>query len=133
VKAGADHAGRTGCRLRYSKVDPRSAERHWTVFYQTIAVKRRTVQDWQSVWGIQLDVTQAEAMRRSGAWHGRALTDFFDPHADGHPERTAIIASHGETGEVVRISYAELSSAANKITLGLHVLGIRRGSGLPGS
>src|SRR4029077_8422476 len=61
------------------------------------------------------------------AWHDKVLTDFFEPHAAAYPERTAIVASRGDTGEIIRVSYAQLVRAADKIALGLHVLGIRRG------
>jgi cyclohexanecarboxylate-CoA ligase len=66
-------------------------------------------------------------MGRIGAWHAKVLTDFFDMHAATHPDQTAIVASRGDTGEVVRISYAHLSHAADKIALGLRDLGVRRG------
>jgi len=55
------------------------------------------------------------------------LTDFFDPHAIEHPERIAIVALRGDTGEVLRISCAQLSRSADKIALGLCDLGVRQG------
>ena len=85
------------------------------------------MQERQADWGIQRDSVRAEAMRLSGAWHGKVLTDFFDPHAAASPERKAIVASRGDVGEVTRISYAQLAGAADKIAFGLRGLGVRRG------
>jgi cyclohexanecarboxylate-CoA ligase len=85
------------------------------------------MQGRQTDWGIQLDAARATAMRRSGAWHDKVLTEFFQPHAAAHPERTAIVASRGDTGEITRVTYAQLAGAADKIALGLHALGIQRG------
>jgi hypothetical protein len=47
------------------------------------------MQGRQTDWAIQLDAARAPAMRRSGAWHDKVLTEFFQPHAAAHPERTA--------------------------------------------
>jgi cyclohexanecarboxylate-CoA ligase len=85
------------------------------------------MQGRQTDWGIQLDAARATAMRRSGAWHDKVLTEFFQPHAAAHPERTAIVAARGDTGEITRVTYAQLAGAADKIALGLHALGIQRG------
>ncbi len=85
------------------------------------------MQNQQAEWGIRLDPARAAAMRRTGAWRDSLLTDLFEPSATAHPERTAIVASRGDTGETIRVSYAQLAHAADQIALGLHVLGIRRG------
>ena len=85
------------------------------------------MQEWQADWDIRLDADRAATMRRSGAWHGRVLTDYFNPHASAHPDRTAIVAFRGDIGDVVRISYGQLSCAADKIALTLRALGVRRG------
>ncbi len=66
-------------------------------------------------------------MRTAGAWHDRILTDFFDRNAAAHPEATAVAAWSGESGMIARLSYAELATAADRIALGLYVLGIGKG------
>ncbi len=62
------------------------------------------MQEHQTDWDIQLDAARATAMRRSGAWHDKVLTEFFQPHAAAHPQRTAIVASRGDTGEITRVT-----------------------------
>ena len=78
-------------------------------------------------WAIDLDAGRINAMRGSGAWHDRILTDFFDHNVAVHPDATAIVAASSDTGQLSTVSYAELAVAADRIALGLYALGIRKG------
>jgi cyclohexanecarboxylate-CoA ligase len=81
----------------------------------------------QSSWGINLTAERIAAMRASGAWHDRILTDFFDRHAAEQPDATAIVAWTGDDRVRTEKTYAELAAASVRIALGLHALGIRKG------
>src|ERR1700677_2945741 len=86
-----------------------------------------TMEDHHENWGVHLDAARIAAMRGCGAWHGQILTDFFDLNATAHPDATAVVTSIGDTGEITTTSYGELALAADRIALGLHTIGIRRG------
>jgi cyclohexanecarboxylate-CoA ligase len=85
------------------------------------------MEDHHENWGVHLDAARIAAMRGCGAWHGQILTDFFDLNATAHPDATAVVTSIGDTGEITTTSYGELALAADRIALGLHTIGIRRG------
>jgi cyclohexanecarboxylate-CoA ligase len=78
-------------------------------------------------WGINLTAERIAAMRASGAWHDRILTDFFDRHVAEQANAAAVVAWTGDDGRRAELTFAELAAASNRIALGLYALGIRRG------
>jgi cyclohexanecarboxylate-CoA ligase len=81
----------------------------------------------QTSWGIKLTTERAAAMRSSGAWDDRILTDYFDRHRAGQPDATAVVAWTGDDRVSTERTYAELAAASNRIALGLYAVGIRKG------
>jgi cyclohexanecarboxylate-CoA ligase len=81
----------------------------------------------QSAWGVDLTAERIAAMRASGAWCDRILTDFFDQHVAERPDATAVVAWTGDDGCRTKQTYAELAAASNRIALALYALGIRKG------
>ena len=76
---------------------------------------------------LRAGIPRAQNSSTESVIYRQALTDFFDRNVAVHPEATAIAAWSGESGMIARLSYAELATAADRIALGLYVLGIRKG------
>jgi cyclohexanecarboxylate-CoA ligase len=81
----------------------------------------------QTSWGMSLGAERIAAMRDSGAWHDRILTEFFDRNVSEHPNKPAVRGWSGDNERLTQVTYAELAEASDRIALGLYSLGIRKG------
>lgn len=76
---------------------------------------------------MQLTANRLQAMRASGLWPDRLLTDHFDDAVARSPEAIAIAAQGAESGILTRLSYANLKLKVDRIALGLASLGVGKG------
>jgi cyclohexanecarboxylate-CoA ligase len=76
---------------------------------------------------IQLPPERLSEMKARGLWPDRLLTDYLDDAVRARPGHSAVTGYISESGESVRLSYAELSQRAERIALGLVALGVEPG------
>lgn len=62
-----------------------------------------------------------------GLWADRTINDELDACVASCPDRTALAALRAEGGEDRRFTYRELAAMADRVAVGLHRLGVRRG------
>lgn len=74
-----------------------------------------------------LPESRIAAMRESGAWRDRLITDYLDDAAAAVPDKPAVTDYNGETGTSTTLTYAELDRLSRRVALGLLDLGIRPG------
>ncbi len=67
------------------------------------------------------------AIRQSGFWPDRLITDYLDRNIRESPERIAIVEENSMTGETNALSYAELGRRVDRLAAGLAALGIGAG------
>ncbi|MBF5005397.1 cyclohexanecarboxylate-CoA ligase [Diaphorobacter caeni] len=65
-------------------------------------------------------------------WHERTINDALDACATAHADKLALTALRVETGERTQFSYRELARMADRIAVGLHRLGVRKGDVVAG-
>jgi cyclohexanecarboxylate-CoA ligase len=70
---------------------------------------------------------RSRAIRQSGFWSDRLITDYLDRATRETPERLAIVDHNSRTGEESALSYAELGRRADRLASGLAALGVRKG------
>lgn len=61
-----------------------------------------------------------------GHWHDRTINGDLDACIAACPDKLALTAARGETGEVRRFTYRELGTMADRIAVGLSRLGVGR-------
>ena len=74
-----------------------------------------------------LPASRIAAMRASGQWLDRLITDYLDEAAAAAPDKPAVTDYNGETGVSTTLSYAELDRLSRRVALALLDLGIRPG------
>ncbi|WP_399680464.1 cyclohexanecarboxylate-CoA ligase [Xenophilus sp.] len=62
-----------------------------------------------------------------GLWADRTINDELDACVASCPDRMALAALRAEGGEDRRFTYRELAAMADRVAVGLHRLGVRRG------
>jgi cyclohexanecarboxylate-CoA ligase len=67
-----------------------------------------------------------EGMVRQGHWRDRTINDDLADCLRLTPDKTALVAHRGESGEITRMTYREVARMADRIAVGLHGLGVRR-------
>jgi len=67
------------------------------------------------------------AMVAQGHWRDRTINDELDACVASCPDQLALTAYRVEVGDVHRFTYRELARMADRIAVGLHRLGVRRG------
>lgn len=67
-----------------------------------------------------------KAMIANKFWHDRTINDYLADCVAKVPNKTAIVAVATETGQVKRISYAEMATLADRIGVGLAKLGVKK-------
>lgn len=67
------------------------------------------------------------ALRASGAWNDRIITDYFDATLEAEPQRTALVAYRAGDERRQVFSYAELDRLVARLAAGLAALGLERG------
>ena len=68
-----------------------------------------------------------DAMRAAGLWHDRTINDDLDACVAEVPDKTALTAMQADSGAVTRFTWRELATMADRVGVGLHRLGVRRG------
>ena len=67
------------------------------------------------------------AMIAKGLWHDRTINADLDACIAQCPDKIGLVAVSDEMGETRRFTYREMGALANRIAVGLHRLGVRRG------
>jgi acetyl-CoA synthetase len=96
-------------------------------FWDTV-VRDELVLDWYRAYDRVLDLAAGPEWAR---WFvgGRFnyVANAVDRHARGHRARQAAIIWEGEEGDTLRMTYAELERAVNRVAAGLRALGVGQG------
>ncbi len=71
-----------------------------------------------------LPEARIRAMTEAGLWPNKLVLDYLDDAVAGDPERLAIVGYQSETGEITRLSYAEVDRLSRKVALALIGLGV---------
>ncbi|MDO8705408.1 MAG: AMP-binding protein [Sulfuricaulis sp.] len=74
-----------------------------------------------------LPASRIAAMKASGFWQDRVLSDFFDQAVAEHPDTIAVVDNNSQTGLRTELSYGELARRVDRIALNLARLGVRHG------
>lgn len=63
---------------------------------------------------------------QAGHWRDQTINDALDTCVRERPQQLALTAQRLETGEVTRLTYADMARMADRMAVGLHRLGVRR-------
>ncbi|MBI3992810.1 MAG: AMP-binding protein [Candidatus Lambdaproteobacteria bacterium] len=74
-----------------------------------------------------LPQSRIDAMRRSGQWPDRIITDYLDDAVAERPDRIAVTDVNSLTGRSTSLSYRQLDIVSRRMALGMTALGVEPG------